>query len=508
MKYLIKICALICMQWVVAQSSQPFQPWSISQQVPEIRKTTYLPEVEIATLLKEDERNENFGPYRFGYEHILNADFFSNATTDIVGQGTIYRQVFESTGALALRFIFYPFHIPDGVNVYAYNSDMSQIEGAYTSDNNHVSRYFSTPLIIGDQLILEINIPNGVSIPDIQLQIEMIVHDYKGILLNIDRDRDCGMNVMCEEADPYENQINAVSYIDDGSGLCSGAMINNVEQDLTPYYFTAAHCTHNRNPNIFRFYFNYYVDGCESGSSPYGDYAYTSTIIADCECITGSGNDMVLTGPDFTLLEITDDISIDWEVFYAGWNRENPNQMPLSAGVHHPFGEPKKINFDSGYATSTSWDGPANTHWFFSWDEGGTQSGSSGSPLYDDEGRIVGTLTGGVGECEEPGSNEYYGKFSLAWDWGDNSGTRLKDWLDPNNTQITYIDGTYLPVSDVVLGDPTGDGLVNINDLILIVQFIQGTIEPIFPQNVASDLNSDGIINIQDIILTINIILN
>ena len=96
----------------------------------------------------------------------------------------------------------------------------------------------------------------------------------------------------------------------------------------------------------------------------------------------------------------------------------------------------------------------------------------------------------------------------MAWDWGDNSGTRLKDWLDPNNTQITYIDGTYLPVSDVVLGDPTGDGLININDLILIVQFIQGTIEPIFPQNVASDLNSDGIINIQDIILTINIILN
>ena len=36
----------------------------------------------------------------------------------------------------------------------------------------------------------------------------------------------------------------------------------------------------------------------------------------------------------------------------------------------------------------------SNTHWRLNWDEGGTEGGSSGSPLFDDE-NIVGQLHGG-----------------------------------------------------------------------------------------------------------------
>ncbi len=41
----------------------------------------------------------------------------------------------------------------------------------------------------------------------------------------------------------------------------------------------------------------------------------------------------------------------------------------------------------------------------------------------------------------------FYGKFSLAWDEGSSSSTRLKDWLDPDDTELTTLNGTELVVT-------------------------------------------------------------
>ena len=53
------------------------------------------------------------------------------------------------------------------------------------------------------------------------------------------------------------------------------------------------------------------------------------------------------------------------------------------------------------------------------------------------------------------------------------------------------------------LGDISGDGILNISDLIIIVDFI---LEGIFDEN--GDMNFDGGLNIQDITILLNIILN
>jgi len=54
----------------------------------------------------------------------------------------------------------------------------------------------------------------------------------------------------------------------------------------------------------------------------------------------------------------------------------------------------------------------------------------------------VGQLTGGSGaECG--GGTDYYGKFSKSWSNGSSSSSRLKDWLDPGNTSVYTLDGTY-----------------------------------------------------------------
>jgi PKD repeat protein len=69
-----------------------------------------------------------------------------------------------------------------------------------------------------------------------------------------------------------------------------------------------------------------------------------------------------------------------------------------------------------------------------------TEGGSSGCPQFDQNHRIVGQLHGGPASCTNV-SSDFYGKFSKSWENGTTAASRLKDWLDPNNSGITALDG-------------------------------------------------------------------
>jgi hypothetical protein len=56
-------------------------------------------------------------------------------------------------------------------------------------------------------------------------------------------------------------------------------------------------------------------------------------------------------------------------------------------------------------------------------------------------------------------------------------------------------------------GDINGDGSVNIQDIIFLINFILGTDDPDTGEFNAADMNGDGVLNIQDIILLVNSIL-
>ena len=54
-------------------------------------------------------------------------------------------------------------------------------------------------------------------------------------------------------------------------------------------------------------------------------------------------------------------------------------------------------------------------------------------------------MSGGGNECSISSSSgeSYYPKISYAWDFGSNSSSRLRDWLDPNNSGVYTMNGTY-----------------------------------------------------------------
>jgi len=73
------------------------------------------------------------------------------------------------------------------------------------------------------------------------------------------------------------------------------------------------------------------------------------------------------------------------------------------------------------------------------WDAGTTEPDSSGSPLFDQNHHVVGQLHGGYAACGN-NSSDWYGQFSVSWNGGGTSATRLRDWLDPGNTGVNSVD--------------------------------------------------------------------
>jgi hypothetical protein len=72
-----------------------------------------------------------------------------------------------------------------------------------------------------------------------------------------------------------------------------------------------------------------------------------------------------------------------------------------------------------------------------------TEGGSSGSPLLNNDHHVLGQLYGGnnVNCSDPPADYAMYGKFNISWDYAADSKRRLSNWLDPNNTGVSVLDG-------------------------------------------------------------------
>lgn len=147
---------------------------------------------------------------------------------------------------------------------------------------------------------------------------------------------------------------------------------------------------------------------------------------------------------DFALLEVLEPIPDDYQVYLSGWSAEESPKAPYVT-IHHPSGDLKKISHFDGDVTPACWgECPDNMHWEVErWTTGTTEPGSSGSPLFESTGRIIGQLHGGVASCWYQGYDRY-GAFKNSWNSAPLENQQLKAWLDPDNTGKKHIDGKEL----------------------------------------------------------------
>ncbi len=225
--------------------------------------------------------------------------------------------------------------------------------------------------------------------------------------------------------------------MEEGIGWCTGSFVNNTRNDKTPYLLTAFHCQYDFTPlyDMWRFDFDYQSPTCENPPTEPQLFSLTG-----CELIS------LGQASDFLLVKLDDQIPSGKEVTFAGWNRDDTAKPDTSYLIHDPNADIRKISTSVNQATihpnSIGWtEGyttPAFHHFRLKFTEGGHEHGSSGGPLFNQDGYLVGQLHGGTGGCEND-NNAYVGRFAKSWNLGSTPQERLRDWLDPDATGLTQL---------------------------------------------------------------------
>lgn len=393
-------------------------------------------------------------PPRFGLK--TETDFNTNNSglwNNLENGDKIWRLLIKSPGAKSINLLYDRFHLPPGAKLHIYNSNMTHIIGGFTEANNKGTiespGMFATGLVYGDNVVLEYMHPKSASHMPV-ISIKGVVHGYKYIKLldNVKNNESdevyggsggCQVNVNCQEGNNWQDEKRGIAMllINDGTRWCSGSLINTIKNDGTPYFLTANHCITedgldaggNTNASQWIFYWDYETPNC---TNPLVEPVINSTLGADLRANRAD--------TDFALFELQESpIEAGFNCYFNGWTRTtNPGQNGV--GIHHPGGDVKKISTHNMTPVNGQVYGP--NHWRVNWiatanGHSVTEGGSSGSPLFTNNGLIIGQLHGGSNiNCTDPANDPgEYGKLLVSWE-GTSAIRRLKDWLGPSGFSV------------------------------------------------------------------------
>jgi len=323
----------------------------------------------------------------------------------------------RAKGAKSLNFGFTKFHPPEGTHLTLQYGSETVILGP---DESSESDQYWTQIFETDEV--EFCAHSPVAVRDTGIVLGSVNVGFRHVGKGDEKSGGCNVDVVCPERDGWEAEIAAAAGISYGGGLfCSGSMINNMESDGTPYFLTAYHCgvRTNNAPSMVA-YWNFETSECDG--TPDGSldqFTSGATYLA--------GNSV----SDTTLLRLNSVPDADYGVTYAGWdNTPEAYELP-GVCIHHPSGDEKRISFENDPMSTTGYGGsspnPSGTHVRVEdWDVGTTEPGSSGSPLYNGNHRIIGQLHGGSAACGND-LPDWYGRFSESW-----TRSEFSQWLDPN----------------------------------------------------------------------------
>lgn len=387
---------------------------------------------------------------------------YNNTNYSIHDSGKVWLLFIESTSAYGMQFYFNQFNLPDGAMLNIFNEDKSTLLGSFSSlnnpDNQNEFIKFATQPIKGNKITIEYFEPYNVDFEG-ELSIANIIHCFYNI-------PEPGNSAWChQDVDCYSflnDEKKSVCLIliynaeEELTSTCSGFLINNnnnVIPDGTPYLLSAGHCVPENigtyGYNTWVFVFNHQMTSC-GGSNLSSNFSFTGADLLSTKSPYSSDY-------DYLLLKLKDDKEIvkSFPVCYAGWSI-NEAQGPPYIGIHHPAGDVKKYSL-SGINNMTDFSGyywypPTNTildsyfHWHIDWTIGAAESGSSGSPLFNSNGKSIGILSYGYPDYDYCDFSEITGYFKFSKAWTDGN---FKNWLDKNNTGVESVN-TYCPIAQEI----------------------------------------------------------
>jgi len=383
------------------------------------------------------------GPYHFAepIEVGLTPDIGGSWETLEDGR-RLWRVRLASPGAVSLNLGFDRYRMPPGGSLRVFDPDGRVSSGPFTDAQNEDHGELWTPALPAQELVVEVVLPAKPEFP-LELSLWTVNHGYRSLGEAFEKSGACNVDVVCPEADGWRDQVRSVAvYSLGGALICTGALVNNTANDGKPYFLTANHCgITSGNASSMVIYWNYENSTCRTPGSPSsgqpGDGSFSQST-------SGAYLRAAWAPSDMTLVELDDEIPTDFNPYWSGWDRRG-GVFPSAVAIHHPQADEKRISFENNQTSVTSYlsatsPGDGTHVRVADWDLGTTEPGSSGSPLYSPDKRIVGQLHGGYAAC---GNNEpdWYGLLAVSWSGGGSSSTRLSNWLDPLGLGVQYLDG-------------------------------------------------------------------
>lgn len=339
-----------------------------------------------------------------------------------------------SGGAIGTSIEFSKLNVPNGAELYAYTGDRKQIVNKFNLFGNFKNieklKKVALPSLDSDEIIIEYIEPkrkfDKSNMPCII--INKIFYTFKNTILGSNQRDNCTIDANCDAILAKEHL--SVGKIAANGNFGTGTLLNNTSNNKKLYFLTAKHVV----DGILAFvpitsayvYFNYQTTSCNSLEAT-NDVFYTIKEIVSSNSIT-----------DFALLEL-DSYPEDCQLTYEGWDTKA--YFPLGGGsLHHPQGDDllqekmkfsnfvdSEVNLEPTSISSNIYE--AYTLWLVHFYQQQVKVGSSGCSLFNEDNRVVGQLIGSSGNCDDKFAS--YGRFDISWDYGANSQSRLRDWLDP-----------------------------------------------------------------------------
>ena len=215
-----------------------------------------------------------------------------------------------------------------------------------------------------------------------------------------------------------------------GYYICSGGLIaDNDDSNNLPLFLTANHCiSRGREANSLENFFDFKGNGCDNDSACVASYTQLRSSLDRT-----LGASIVSTGrdADYTLLRLAE-VPAGTRA-YLGWDSKpvaDGNEMLYR--ISHPKGAPQSYSehrVDANAQTCLSW--PRGDRIYSKDVFGATEGGSSGSPVLNSAGKVVGQLSGACGtnlndECDNVRNSTVDGAFAAYF-------SAVEQFLDPDS---------------------------------------------------------------------------
>lgn len=536
------ICCCLVLLWngiaVAAAADAPFAD-QVKAAGPLPAK--YFKALDLDRLAREDTFNDAIDgtPKRFAIAHAVdytptNAGSWRMAAD----RSEIWDLRIRADGAVHLNFGFERIALPAGAQLWIYAMDGKQALGPFGRDQILAHGQLWTPVLAGEEALLQLRVPAGAR-KAVDLHLTHIGHGYRGFghRSKACKSGSCNTDVAClAPDDPWNEPVRAVgAYSVRGTDLCSGSLVNNTAGDKRMLFATATHCQVRDDADVASMvvYWRYESPTCRTpGSSasgmPLPKPADRTTaglrFLAATPDPFFDPSDVATDNSDFTLVELaTPPIDNEFDLYWSGWDRRPPpvacaapadpaSTAGLCASIHHPGPDEKRITFVESPLLVGSIDAASGVHFTANWDPtppllpgivdlsgtlppSVTEPGSSGSPLYSADRRLIGVLSGGASFCgagPEDLNDEYGGLFH-AWDGLGTAQTRMRDHLDPLGINPLLIDGvSSCEAPTVALGISGETALIRPGD---DVSFRAGVAGGMGPYEFHWDVDGDGTID-------------